>query len=79
MSFAYGYPNNFTALVDSYSTKESGIPNFMLVSLALADLGYSIDNQSIRLDSGDLAGLSIFAKKMFKDVGEKFGKDYSKV
>ena len=51
----------------------------MIVSLALHELGYSVDNQSIRLDSGDLAGLSIFAKNMFKEIGDKLGVDYSKV
>lgn len=34
---------------------------------------------SIRLDSGDLAGLSIFAKELFKEVGQKFDRDFSKV
>jgi nicotinate phosphoribosyltransferase len=63
--------------VDSYSTKESGVKNFLLVSLVLGDLGYS--PLSIRLDSGDLAELSIFAKKLFKEVGDKFDRDFSHV
>lgn len=57
VSFATVYPNQFAALVDSYSTKDSGIKNFVVVALALADLGYHA--LSIRLDSGNLAELSI--------------------
>lgn len=68
VSFGTSYPTTFSSLVDSYSTKESGIPNFMLVSLALADLGFK--PLSIRLDSGDLAELSKFAKAFFKKTGE---------
>lgn len=64
-------------MVDSYSTRESGVKNFLLVSLALSDLGYT--PLSIRLDSGDLAALSIFAKNLFKETGEKFGRDFSRI
>ena len=68
VSFAISYPTTFSSLVDSYSTKESGLKNFMLVSLALSDHGYI--PLSIRLDSGDLAELSIHAKHLFKTIGE---------
>ncbi len=77
VSFGTAYPKSFSSLVDSYSTRESGIKNFLLVSLALSDLGYT--PLSIRLDSGDLAALSIFAKNLFKETGERFGKDFSKI
>jgi hypothetical protein len=40
VSFGTVYPSSFSALVDSYSTKDSGIKNFLLVSLALSELGY---------------------------------------
>lgn len=63
--------------MDSYNTKESGIKNFLLVALALSDLGYT--PLSIRLDSGDLADLSKYAKKMFKETGDMFGKDFSNI
>ena len=53
VSFACAYPNSFSSLVDSYSTMNSGVPNFLIVSLALKELGY--DGKGIRLDSGDLA------------------------
>jgi len=68
VSFAVTYPTTFSSLVDSYNAKESGLKNFMLVSLALSDHGYT--PLSIRLDSGDLAELSIYAREMFKTIGE---------
>ena len=75
VSFAVAYPNQFSALVDSYSTMESGVKNFLIVCLALTELGYT--PLSIRLDSGDLAALSIAAKSLFAEVGTKFGRDFS--
>lgn len=53
IAFAQGYPNSFSSLVDSYSTMNSGIKNYLIVALVLKDLGY--DARGIRLDSGDLA------------------------
>ena len=43
----------------------------------MSDLGYS--PLSIRLDSGDLAELSISAKNTFRETGKLFGKDFSKI
>lgn len=63
------------ALVDSYSTLLSGVRNFIVVALALDDLGFKA--LGIRLDSGDLAHLSKEAKKMFKEAGDKYQKDLS--
>lgn len=40
VSFATVYPTQFSALVDSYSTKDSGIKNFVVVALVLAEFGY---------------------------------------
>jgi nicotinate phosphoribosyltransferase len=77
VSFGCAFPKTFSSLVDSYNSKESGIKNFLLVGLALSDLGYT--PLSIRLDSGDLADLSKYAKKLFKETGEKFGKDFSNI
>jgi nicotinate phosphoribosyltransferase len=56
VAFATAYPTTFSSLVDSYNTKESGLKNFLLVSLVLAHHGFT--PLSIRLDSGDLASLS---------------------
>jgi nicotinate phosphoribosyltransferase len=40
IAYAVAYPKAYNALVDSYSTKTSGCLNFIIVSLALSDLGY---------------------------------------
>jgi nicotinate phosphoribosyltransferase len=63
---AYGiaFPERFTALVDTYSTVDSGIPNFLCVAAGLFDFGYQ--PRGIRLDSGDLAFLSLRAKSLFQ-------------
>lgn len=53
VSFAVAYPKRFSSLIDSYSTMNSGIKNFLIVSLAIKELGY--DAIGVRLDSGDLA------------------------
>ena len=53
VSFATAYPDAFSALVDSYSSLKSGVPNFILIALVLNDLGRTAKN--IRLDSGDMA------------------------
>ncbi len=45
----------------------SGIPNFCAVSLALNQIGYK--SIGIRLDSGDLAYLSIKVREVFKKIG----------
>jgi len=69
ISYAQAYPDGLLALVDTYDTLGSGVPNFLAVSLALHDLGY--DCLGIRLDSGDLAYLSKAARKMFAAVDAK--------
>lgn len=69
IAYAISYPNNFVALVDTYDTLESGIPNFIFVALALFELGYK--PVGIRLDSGDLAYLSKKAREIFSEVRQK--------
>jgi nicotinate phosphoribosyltransferase len=50
------FPDNFTALIDTYHTIESGILNTIIVGSALIELG--VTKIGIRLDSGDLSALS---------------------
>ncbi|XP_020577758.1 nicotinate phosphoribosyltransferase 2-like isoform X2 [Phalaenopsis equestris] len=69
-SYALAMPNNFLALVDTYDVMKSGIPNFCAVALALNDLGYKATG--IRLDSGDLAYLSIKSRKFFHVIEKEF-------
>ncbi|XP_042454922.1 nicotinate phosphoribosyltransferase 1-like [Zingiber officinale] len=70
-SYALAFPNSFLALVDTYNVMKSGLPNFCAVALALGDLGYKAIG--IRLDSGDLAYLSIEARKLFCAIEMEFG------
>lgn len=46
----------YLALVDSYNTIESGVKNFLITALVLAEVG--VKPVGIRLDSGDLSELS---------------------
>lgn len=66
IAYAVAFPSTFLALVDTYDTLNSGIPNMIAVSLALNDLGYK--PIGIRLDSGDLAYLSKESRAYFKRV-----------
>jgi nicotinate phosphoribosyltransferase len=63
IAFAQAFPHNFLALVDTYDTLRSGVPNFLAVGAALNLVGYK--PLGIRLDSGDLAYLSIETRKLF--------------
>eukprot|EP00283_Hemiselmis_rufescens_P007101 CAMPEP_0173429430 /NCGR_PEP_ID=MMETSP1357-20121228/8148_1 /TAXON_ID=77926 /ORGANISM="Hemiselmis rufescens, Strain PCC563" /LENGTH=550 /DNA_ID=CAMNT_0014393619 /DNA_START=32 /DNA_END=1684 /DNA_ORIENTATION=- len=64
------FPESFLALVDTYDTLVSGIPNFIIVALAMYEIGYQ--PIGIRLDSGDLAYLSLEARRMFETVEEQY-------
>ena len=63
IAYAQCFPDGFLALVDTYNTLQSGVPNFICVACALEDAGYK--PVGIRLDSGDLAHFSKEARRMF--------------
>jgi nicotinate phosphoribosyltransferase len=65
-TFAAAMPNNCVFLVDTYDTIQ-GVKNAITVSLDLKARGYI--PAGIRLDSGDLAYLSIEARKMLDTAG----------
>lgn len=73
-AYARAFPNGYLALVDTYDTLKSGVPNFLAVALALHRLGYRA--VGVRLDSGDLAYLSKQTRKMFRSAGKRVGLDY---
>ncbi|XP_077299018.1 nicotinate phosphoribosyltransferase isoform X3 [Arctopsyche grandis] len=64
ISYAVAFPNGFIALVDT-----SGLLNFCAVALALNDVGYKAIG--VRIDSGDLAYLSVLARNTFEKVAKK--------
>jgi len=65
--YAEVYPDDCLLLVDTIDTLESGIPNAIRVFEQLRKKGHK--PIGIRLDSGDLAYLSIQAAKMLDDAG----------
>jgi nicotinate phosphoribosyltransferase len=67
IAYAQAFPRGFLALVDTYDTLKSGVPNFVCVALALLNLGYK--PIGIRLDSGDLSYLSKGTRKVFNEIG----------
>ncbi|OEH78822.1 nicotinate phosphoribosyltransferase [Cyclospora cayetanensis] len=74
-AYAMTFPDGFLALVDTYNTLSSGIPNFLAVALALFQEGHT--PQGIRIDSGDLAYLSREARQQFKECEEAFNFPFS--
>eukprot|EP00166_Cyanidium_caldarium_P002079 ctg_2109.g551 len=66
VAYALAFPDAFLALVDTYDTLTSGVPNFLAVALALEQGGHP--PLGIRIDSGDLAHISMEARRMFKAV-----------
>lgn len=77
IAYAQAFPSGFLALVDTYDTLKSGIPNFICVALALHRLGYR--SIGIRLDSGDLAYYSKEARRMFVEVDKRYSAGFAKL
>lgn len=71
VAFAWAFPNSFLALVDTYDVIRSGLVNFCIVAIALIKFGYK--PLGIRIDSGDLAYLSRFARELFTQVSITLG------
>jgi nicotinate phosphoribosyltransferase len=66
-AYADAYPDSCLLLVDTIDTLESGIPNAIKVFEELRGKGHK--PVGIRLDSGDLAYLSVQAAKMLNEAG----------
>ncbi|MCS7282475.1 MAG: nicotinate phosphoribosyltransferase [Anaerolineae bacterium] len=66
-AYAEVYPDDCLLLVDTINTLESGIPNAIRVFEELRRKGH--EPVGIRLDSGDLAYLSIQAARMLDEAG----------
>jgi nicotinate phosphoribosyltransferase len=66
-AYAECYPDDCLLLVDTVNTLHSGVPNAIRVFEELRDTGHS--PLGIRLDSGDLAYLSIQSARMLDKAG----------
>ncbi|UJR23892.1 hypothetical protein I4U23_026864 [Adineta vaga] len=73
-SYAIAFPTNFLALVDTYEVLKSGLPNFLAVARALHECNYQAIG--LRLDSGDLAYLSIEVRNRFIDAAKQYNLPY---
>ena len=69
IAYAQAFPKGFMALVDTYDTIKSGVPNFVCVALGLIKLGYK--PIGVRLDSGDLSYLSKRTRRLLNEIGNR--------
>ncbi|MGG6311213.1 nicotinate phosphoribosyltransferase [Paenibacillus macerans] len=65
--YAKAMPDQVSLLVDTFDTLKSGVPHAIRTAKMLEAAGKRLN--SIRLDSGDLAYLSIQARKMLDEAG----------
>ncbi|XP_031295644.2 nicotinate phosphoribosyltransferase isoform X2 [Camelus dromedarius] len=66
VAYALAFPRAFQGLLDTYSVRRSGLPNFLAVALALEGLGYQA--VGVRLDSGDLLQQAQEIRGVFRTV-----------
>ena len=66
-AYANIHPENTVLLVDTFDTLNSGVPNAIRVAKELEKKGYQL--KAIRLDSGDLAYLSVKARHKLNEAG----------
>lgn len=66
-AYAQLYPENCLLLIDTYDTLKSGLPNAITVFKELRNRGY--EPVGVRLDSGDLAYLTIQTRKILDKEG----------
>ncbi len=66
-AFAEIYKDRTILLVDTYDTLNSGVPNAIKVALEMKKKGIHV--RGIRIDSGDLAWLSVEAARMLDAAG----------
>jgi nicotinate phosphoribosyltransferase len=76
ISYAIAFPTSFLALVDTYDVLKSGVPNFLSVARALHECNYQAIG--LRLDSGDLAYLSLEVRARFTEAAKIFNIPYIK-
>ena len=76
IAYAQAFPKGFLALVDTYDTLKSGVPNFVCVALGLLKIGYK--PVGIRLDSGDLSYLSKATRRVFNEMSARTDPELSK-
>ncbi len=70
--YAAAHPGNCILLVDTYNTLKTGIPNAIKVAKEMEQAGFKLS--AIRLDSGDLAYLSIMARQQLDKAGLSYVK-----
>ena len=74
ISYAFTFPASYLVLVDSYDVFNSGVPNYLIVALALNKLGFK--PVGVRIDSGDLAYQSVEIRETFKRASQHFNIEY---
>ncbi|XP_036777904.2 nicotinate phosphoribosyltransferase isoform X1 [Manis pentadactyla] len=70
VAYALAFPQAFQGLLDTYSVRRSGLPNFLAVALALEELGYQA--VGVRLDSGDLLQQAQEIRIVFRTFAAQF-------